>query len=67
MKQYQNLLIEFAKESDEAVASNYNSIWIGTQEIAHTIGYRNGEVNIENKKEAIRRYVDFWKPIADGD
>lgn len=65
MKDFQRLFVEFALESDAAVAPGYNSIWIGTQEIAHTIGWRNGIVNNDNKKEAIRRYVDFWKPIAD--
>lgn len=66
MEQYQNLLIKFAKESDESVAPDYHSIWIGTQEIAHTIGYTDGTSTIEHKKEAIDRYIEFWKPIADG-
>ena len=66
MEQFQKLFIEFAQESDYAVAPDFHSIWIGTQEIAHTIGYKDGKVTIENKKEAIRRYIDFWKPIAEG-
>lgn len=66
MQQFQDLFIEFAKESDAAVAPDYHSIWIGTQEIAHTIGWRDGKENATNKQEAVRRYIDFWKPIADG-
>lgn len=66
MKQFQELFIEFAKESDAAVAQDFHSIWIGTQEIAHTIGFRDGIKNTTTQQEAIRRYIDFWKPIADG-
>lgn len=66
MEQYQKLFIEFAKESDEAVAPDFHSIWIGTQEIAHTIGFAGGVKNITTQQEAIRRYIDFWKPIAEG-
>ncbi len=65
MEDFQRLFVEFARESDAAVAPDYHSIWIGTQEIAHTIGWRDGVVNENTKKEAIRRYIDFWVPIAD--
>lgn len=66
MEDFQNLFVEFAIESDAAVADDYNSIWIGTQEIAHTIGFRDGIKNDVTQKEAIRRYIDFWRPIANG-
>ncbi len=40
-------------------------IWIGSEEIAHTLGARKGEhLTQKAKKESIRRYVEFWTPLA---
>jgi len=65
MQAFQHNFAQWAINADKAVGENYHSIWIGTQEIAHTIGFRDGVLNTATKKESIRRYVDYWKPISD--
>ncbi len=65
MKEFQRNFTEWAINADKAVAPNFHSIWIGTQEIAHTIGFKDGIVNAANKKLNIERWVDYWKPISD--
>ncbi len=68
MQEFQRNFTEWAINADKAVGSDYHSIWIGTQEIAHTIGFPGGLENNteENKKNNIMRYIDYWKPIAAG-
>jgi hypothetical protein len=40
-------------------------IWIGSEEIAHTLGARKGEHGTaESKAESVKRYVEFWTPLA---
>jgi hypothetical protein len=67
MQEFQRNFAEWAINADKAVAPDFHSIWIGTQEIAHTIGFPGGNVNDthENKKLNIRRFTDYWKPISD--
>ena len=65
MAEFQRCFIEFAVEADRAVGEGFHSIWIGTQEVAHTLGYPDGIQTQAAKEEAIDRYVDYWKPISD--
>lgn len=67
MQEFQRNFSEWAINADKAVGENFHSIWIGTQEIAHTIGFPGGLANDTeaNKKLNIRRYTDYWKPISD--
>lgn len=67
MQEFQRNFTEWAINADKAVDENFHSIWIGTQEIAHTIGFPGGLTNDTeaNKKLNIRRYTDYWKPISD--
>lgn len=65
MSEFQRCFTEFAIEADKAVAPDFHSIWIGTQEITHTIGYPGGVQTQEAKEEAIDRFIDYWKPISD--
>jgi hypothetical protein len=67
MQEFQRNFSEWAINADKAVAPDFHSIWIGTQEIAHTIGFPGGNVNDthDNKKLNIRRFTDYWKPISD--
>lgn len=65
MQEFQRNFTEWAINADKAVAPDFHSIWIGTQEIAHTIGFEDGIVNDDTKKLNIRRWVDYWKPISD--
>ncbi|MCK4960355.1 MAG: hypothetical protein KAT00_13165 [Planctomycetes bacterium] len=40
-------------------------VWIGSEEVAHTLGAREGEhLTPKAKAESIRRYVEFWTPLA---
>lgn len=65
MSEFQRNFAEWAINADKAVGEDFHSIWIGTQEIAHTIGFRDGITNATTKKEAIRRFTNYWKPISD--
>ncbi len=65
MSEFQRCFTEFAIEADQAVAPDFHSIWIGTQEITHTIGYPGGVQTQQSKEEAIDRFIDYWKPISD--
>ena len=67
MQEFQRNFSEWAINADKAVGENFHSIWIGTQEIAHTIGFPGGLANDteSNKKLNIRRFTDYWKPISD--
>lgn len=67
MQEFQRNFSEWAINADKAVGQNFHSIWIGTQEIAHTIGFPGGLANDTdaNKKLNIRRFTDYWKPISD--
>ena len=65
MQEFQRNFAEWAINAGEAVGGDFHSIWIGTQEIAHTIGFKDGIKNAETKKLNIRRWVDYWKPIND--
>ncbi len=66
MTKFQNNFAQWAIDADKAVGTNFHSVWIGTQEIAHTIGHPVGLPFDDNaKKTNIRRYVEYWKPIND--
>ncbi len=67
MQEFQRNFAEWAINADKAVAPDFHSIWIGTQEIAHTIGFPGGldYDTDENKNLNIRRFTDYWKPISD--
>ncbi len=67
MQEFQRNFSEWAINADKAVGENFHSIWIGTQEIVHTIGFPGGNANdnTANKKLNIRRFTDYWKPISD--
>jgi hypothetical protein len=65
MSEFQRNFSEWAINADKAIGEDFHSIWIGTQEITHTIGFRDGVSNNTTKQEAIRRFVDYWKPISD--
>lgn len=65
MKEYQRNFSEWAINADKAVDLNFHSIWIGTQEITHTIGFVDDNSTDAAKKLNIRRFVDYWKPISD--
>lgn len=64
MTEFQKNFSAWAIAADKAVGTNYHSIWIGTQEIAHTLGYIDGIQTTDTKKLNIRRYIEYWKPIA---
>ena len=42
MQEFQRNFSEWAINADKAVGENFHSIWIGTQEIVHTIGFPGG-------------------------
>lgn len=67
MQEFQRNFAEWAINADKAVDEDFHSIWIGTQEIAHTIGFPGGNANstAANKRLNIRRFTDYWKPISD--
>lgn len=65
MQEFQRNFSEWAINADKAVADDFHSIWIGTQEVAHTIGFKDGVKNNATQQEAIRRFIDYWKPISD--
>ena len=67
MTQYQKNFSEWAINADKAVGDDFHSIWIGTQEIAHTLGFQGGNKNatLDNKKLNVRRWIEYWKPISD--
>lgn len=64
MTAFQNNFIAWAKAADSTVQPGYHSIWIGHQEPAHTLGYINGVETNAAKETNIRRFIDYWKPIA---
>ncbi|GAB3908363.1 hypothetical protein [Mucilaginibacter boryungensis] len=66
MTAFQNNFIAWAKGADSAVGSGYHAIWIAHQEPAHTLGYINGIETDAAKELNIRRFIDYWKPIAAG-
>jgi hypothetical protein len=45
-------------------AAGINSIWTGFDEIAHTLGFRVNQVNDAAREENVRRYVEFFAPLA---
>jgi hypothetical protein len=63
MTEFQRNFSEWAINADKAVAPNFHSIWIGTQEITHTIGFLDA-INDDAKRTNIVRFIDYWKPIA---
>lgn len=67
MQEFQRNFAEWAINADKAIAPDFHSIWIGTQEIVHTIGFPGGiQYDTDaNKKLNIRRFTDYWKPISD--
>lgn len=67
MQEFQRNFSEWAINADKAVGENFHSIWIGTQEIVHTIGFPGGiKYDTDaNKKLNIRRFTNYWKPISD--
>ncbi|MGN0189570.1 MAG: hypothetical protein ACI395_08660 [Candidatus Cryptobacteroides sp.] len=65
MSEFQRCFTEFAINADKAVGEDFHSIWIGTQEITHTIGYPGGVQTQQAKEDAIDRYIDYWKPVSD--
>ena len=65
MSAFQENFTQWAINVDKSIGEDYHSIWIGTQEIAHTIGFKNGIENAENKELNVRRWISYWKPISD--
>lgn len=68
MTMFQNVFSEWAINADKAVSQlvdkDYHSIWIGTQEVAHTLGYpKIGSFNNAQKLYNIMRYIKYWEPI----
>lgn len=63
MEKAQKSFVEWAIKSDDAISPGYRSIWIGTQEPSHTLGFIPGQKDVRHN---IDRYIDYWKPIADG-
>jgi hypothetical protein len=59
----QSAFSEWALQSDKLLA--VQSIWLGAQEPTHTLGFSNGSNDVEGNKTNIRRFVNYWKPIAD--
>lgn len=45
-------------------AAGTNSIWTGFDEVAHTLGFRANQNNNAAKEENVRRYVEFFAPLA---
>jgi hypothetical protein len=45
-------------------AAGINSIWTGFDEIAHTLGFRVNQVSDAAREENVRRYVEFFAPLA---
>lgn len=68
MDKAQKSFVEWAIKSDDAIYPGYRSIWLGTQEPSHTLGFLRGEDDKKDKNvwNNIDRYIDYWKPIADG-
>ncbi|MBS1653210.1 MAG: hypothetical protein JSU05_00065 [Bacteroidetes bacterium] len=58
----QNAFSGWAIQSDSTVG--VQSIWIGAQEPTHTLGFLNGIKNDDGLRTNIRRYISYWKPIA---
>jgi hypothetical protein len=60
---------EWMRGVDKEVASRATRegeiIWIGSEEVAHTLGAREGEHGSQkSKEESVTRYVEFWTPLA---
>lgn len=60
---------EWMRGVDKAVASRAKRegeiVWIGSEEIAHTLGAREGQHGtVEAKVESVKRYVEFWTRLA---
>ena len=45
-------------------AAGINSIWTGFDEVAHTLGFRANQNTNAAKEENVRRYVEFFAPLA---
>ncbi len=45
-------------------AAGINSIWTGFDEPAHTLGFRENQVNNAAREENVRRYAEFFAPLA---
>lgn len=65
MTSFQNNFVEWALNADKALGATYHSIWIGHQEPTHTLGFIDYPTqSLEAKQLNIRRFIDYWKPIA---
>ncbi len=45
-------------------AAGINSIWTGFDEPAHTMGFRENDVTDAAREQNVRRYVEFFAPLA---
>lgn len=64
MTAFQNNFVEWALAVDNDIEPGYHSIWLGHQEPAHTLGFIDNIETDDAKELNIRRFVDYWKPIA---
>ena len=63
------VLSDWMRGVDKEVASRAKRqgeiVWIGSEEVAHTLGARKGEhLTQKAKEESVQRYVEFWTPLA---
>lgn len=64
MTEFQRNFVEWAINADLAIGPDFKSIWMGSQEPTHTLG-TIGPLNDTKRELNVRRFIDYWKPIAE--
>ncbi len=59
---FADVVSKYIVECDKA--AGINSIWTGFDEPAHTMGFRENVVTDDAREENVRRYVEFFAPLA---